>query len=70
LILSNCVINNSNSIDSKNRNINISNYENNSTVTNDVVNRRNGDNPVNISNFMKNECVNIYVASSFSVEEM
>ena len=70
MILSNCVINNSNSIDSKNRNINISNYENNSTVTNDVVNRRNGDNPVNISNFMNNECVNIYVTSSFSVEEM
>ena len=58
---SNSVVNNSNSIDSENRNINISDSENNNIVTNNVVNRPTGDNRINISNFLNNECVNIYV---------
>ena len=50
----NNIVNNSNSIDSENRNINISDSENNSIITNN-------EDRVNISNFMCNECVNIYV---------
>jgi len=57
---SNSVVNNSNSIDSANRNINISDSENNNIVINNVVNRSTNDNRINISNFLNNECVNIY----------
>ena len=32
-----------------------------SFITNNVVNRLNGDNRVNTSNFLNNKCVNIYV---------
>jgi len=35
--------------------------KNNSIVTNNVVNRSIGENHVNISNFLNNEHVNIYV---------
>jgi len=57
----NNVVGNNNSIDSENINVNISDFENNSIVTNNVVNRLIGENCVNIINFMNNECVNIYV---------
>ena len=45
---------------SENRIIDISASENNSTVTNNVVNRLIGENRVNISNFLNNECMNVY----------
>jgi len=35
--------------------------ENNSIITNNVVNSLIGENHVNISNFLYNECVNVYV---------
>jgi len=49
--------------------------KNNSIVTNNVVNRSIGENHVNISNFLNNERINIYVMwyqlyKSFLVEEM
>jgi len=59
--IKNSIVNNSNRNDSENRNINISDSENNSIVTNNVVNSSIGENRVNISNFLNNECVNIYV---------
>ena len=43
----------------ENWNINISDSENNSIVTNDIVNRSICENRVNISNFLNNEYVNI-----------
>jgi len=55
------MVNNSSISDRENRNINISDSENNSIVTNNVVNRSVGENHVNISHFLNNECVNIYV---------
>jgi len=58
---SNSVVNNSNGIDSENLNINISDSENNCIVTNNEENWSIGENLVNISNFLNNECVNIYV---------
>jgi len=35
---------------------------NNNIITNNIVNRSNDDNRINISNFLNNECINIYVA--------
>jgi len=46
---------------SKKRNINISNSENNSIVTNNIVNRSIGENSIHINSFLNNEDVNIYV---------
>jgi hypothetical protein len=48
---------------SENKNINISDSENNSivTVTNNVVNNSISENGVNSSNFLNNECTNLYV---------
>jgi len=57
----NSVVINSNSIDSENKNINISDSENNGIFTYNVVNKLIGENRVNINNFLNNECVNIYV---------
>jgi len=48
-------------IDNKNRNINIRYNENYSIVTNNVMNTLIFENFTNISNFLINECVNIYV---------
>jgi hypothetical protein len=45
----------------KNRNVNISDGENNNIVTNNEVNSSIGENRVNLSNFLNNECVNIHV---------
>ena len=45
----------------ENRNTNIRDSENNSIVTDIVVNRSIGKNHVNLSNYQNNECVNIYV---------
>jgi len=45
----------------ENRNINISDSENNSIVTTNIVNSENDENGVNLSNFLNNEYVNIYV---------
>jgi len=56
----NNIIDNNNS-NSENRNINISESENNSVVTNSVMDRPIGYTCVNISNFLNNVCVNIYV---------
>ena len=47
--------------DSENRNINISDIENNSMVTNNVVNSSIGGYRANLSNFLNNEYENIYV---------
>ena len=58
---------NRNSIISENRNSNISDSENNSIVTNNIVNNINGDNRVDISNFLNNECVNINVIRGTSI---
>ena len=55
------IVNNSKISDSKNRNINISDIENNSMVTNIVVNSSIGENRVNFNNSLNNECINIYV---------
>jgi len=67
----NNIVNNSSISDSENRNINITNSKKkkkkkkkkNNIVTNYVVNKSNDDNnnSVNISNFMNDECINIYV---------
>ena len=57
----NNIVNNSSSFDSENRNIANSDSENNSIVTNSIVNRSIGEHHVYISNFLKNECVNIYM---------
>ena len=46
----------------ENRNINISDNENyNIVVTSNLVNSSSGENRGNLSNFLNNECVNIYV---------
>jgi len=45
----------------ENRNINISDSENNSIVTNNIVNKSISENRVNINNFLNNECINIYM---------
>ena len=47
--------------DRENRNSNISGSVNNSIVTNNIVNRSIGENRANLSNFLNNESVNIYV---------
>jgi len=52
---------NSSISDRENRNINISDCENNSITTNNVMNRSIDENRVNLSNFLSNECINIYV---------
>jgi len=52
----NNIVTNSNNIDNKNKNIKISNSENNSIVSNNIVNRSFSEYRVYI-----NECVNIYV---------
>ena len=57
----NNIVNSSSISDSENRNIKISDNEDNSIATNNVVNRSTGYNHVNIINFLNNECVNIYV---------
>ncbi|KAG4087833.1 hypothetical protein H8356DRAFT_1325011 [Neocallimastix lanati (nom. inval.)] len=51
--------NNINSVDSENRIININDHENNSVITNNVVNWSIGENFVYISNFLNNEDVDI-----------
>jgi len=53
--------NNSSISDRENTNINFSDSANFSIVTNYVMNRSIGENLVNKSNFLNNECVNIYV---------
>ena len=60
----NTIVNNSRNSDSENRIINISNSENYNIVTSNVVNSSIGENRGNLSNFMNNECVNIYVTWS------
>ena len=57
----NNIINNSNISDSENININIRNSEYNSIATNNVVNSSIYESRVNISSFLNNKCVNIYV---------
>ena len=52
-------VNNSKINDRENRNINISDSEYNSIVTKNVVNKSIGENRVNISNFLNNECENM-----------
>jgi len=39
----------------------ISDCENNGIITNNVVNSSIGENRVNLSNYLSNECINIYV---------
>jgi hypothetical protein len=39
----------------------INNSENNSIITNNIVNKSVGENRINISNFLNNKCINIYV---------
>jgi len=58
----NIFVNNSSISVNKNRNINSSDSKNNGILTNNVVNSSIGENLVNLSNFLNNECVNIYVA--------
>jgi len=57
----NNIVNYSRITNRENRNINIRDSENNSIVINDVANRSIGENRVNLSNCLNNECVNIYV---------
>ena len=57
----NNIVNNSRISDSENRNINISDSENYNIVTTSLVNSSIGENRGNLSNFLNNECVNIYV---------
>jgi len=52
--------NNRNNIINNSSISNISDSENNSIATNNVMNRSIGENHVNISKFLNNECVNIY----------
>ncbi|KAG4083597.1 hypothetical protein H8356DRAFT_1380959 [Neocallimastix lanati (nom. inval.)] len=56
----NNIVNNNRISDRENRNINISDNENNSIVTNNVLNRSIDDYCINFSNFLNNECANIY----------
>jgi len=58
---SNSVVSNGNSIIDENRNIYFNDSENSSIVTNNVVNRSVNENRVNISNFLNNDCISIYV---------
>ena len=55
------MVNNSRNSDSENRIINISNSENYNIVTTNLVNSSIGENHGNLSNFLNNECINIYV---------
>ena len=58
----NNIVNNNRNSDSENRIINISNSENYNIVTSNLGNSSIGDeNRGNLSNFLNNECVNIYV---------
>ena len=57
----NNMVNNSRNSDSENRIINISNSENYNIVTFNLMNSSIGENRGNLSNFLNNECVNIYV---------
>ncbi|KAG4108544.1 hypothetical protein H8356DRAFT_1365503 [Neocallimastix lanati (nom. inval.)] len=67
----NSVVNDSNSIDCENRNniiseseninININDSKNNGIVINNVVNRSTDENRLNISNYLNNECINVYM---------
>ena len=57
----NDIVNNSRNSDIENRIISISNSENYNTVTSNLVNSSIGENRGNLSNFLNNECVNIYV---------
>jgi len=58
---SNNIVNNSRNSDSENKNTNISDSENYNIVTSNLVNSLIGENCGNLSNFLNNECVNIYV---------
>ena len=60
----NNIVTNSRNSDSENRNTNISNSENYNIVTSNVVNSSIGENRGNLSNFLNNKCVNIYVTWS------
>jgi len=57
----NNMVNNSRNSDSENRNINVDDSENYNIVTTNLVNCSIGENCGNLSNFLNNECVNIYV---------
>jgi len=57
----NNIFNNRRISDSENININISDNENDSVVTINVVNSSIGKNRVDLSNFLNNEYVNIYM---------
>ena len=57
----NNIVNNSRNSDSENRNTNISDSENYNIFTSNLVNSSIGENRGNLSNFLNNECVNIYV---------
>jgi len=57
----NNIVNNSRNSDSENRNTNISDNENCNIVTSYLVNSSIGENRGSLSNFLNNECVNIYV---------
>ena len=55
------LLRNSRFSDNENRNVNINDSENNNIITNNVMNSSIGENRVNLSNFLNNESVNIYV---------
>jgi len=57
----NNIVNNSRNSGYENRNINISDSENYNIVTTKLVNSSIGENRGNLSIFLNNECVNIYV---------
>jgi len=57
----NNIVNNNRNSDNENRIINISNSENYNIITSNLVNSSIGENRGNLSNFLNNECVNIYV---------
>ena len=61
ITIRNNIINNSNSFNSKTRNINITDSENRSIVTINAVNKLIYENNVNISNFLNNKHVNVYM---------
>ena len=66
----NSVVNNSNGIDRKNKNTNISDDEGNNIVTNNVVNRSIGGNRINISDFLNSVIYGTGYIISFLMEEM
>jgi len=66
----NSVVNNSNGIDRKNKNTNISDDEGNNIVTNNVVNRSIGGNRINISDFLNSVIYGTGYIISFLMEGM